>query len=231
MPEVQRFVFQGQQQKDDSRTLKSYNFTHESRVHLVLALRGGFASGVPFANVSDTSAVHKHEFSKSAPKGRVCEPGANIECMCECTPDYPVISPQQIGTIELSVSRFKCPNCEKEDTAVPITVGFVECRYWFHGIKENGDQYSSKWKDMTKEDCYQLFDANKQATWRQLIIETTVLSTSDVCPICLEAMSEAERLECGHRFHSVCFEQWKSCPKCLYNQHMITSGNPHCCTE
>ncbi|KAI8356503.1 ubiquitin-related domain-containing protein, partial [Mortierella sp. GBAus27b] len=41
-PDVQRFVFLKQLLRDEARTLGSYDIKHQSRMHLVLALRGGF---------------------------------------------------------------------------------------------------------------------------------------------------------------------------------------------
>jgi len=39
------------------------------------------------------------------------------------------------------------------------------------------------------------------------------------CPICIESMHNISTLHCGHRFHTVCIDAWKStgrqtCPMC-----------------
>ncbi|KAG0069136.1 hypothetical protein BGZ89_003477, partial [Linnemannia elongata] len=58
------------------------------------------------------------------------------------------------------------------DRITPITVGFMQCKYRFHGIKLSGEQYTSDWRKVTKDDCYQVFKPDKQVHWRRLVIES-----------------------------------------------------------
>ncbi|KAK3805756.1 MAG: WD40-repeat-containing domain protein [Benniella sp.] len=70
---------------------------------------------------------------------------------------YQVICQKNFGTIELPDAILTCPNCHRQDTIVPVTVGFKTCKYRFHGINGNGQQYIPEWKDVTEDDLYQLF--------------------------------------------------------------------------
>ncbi|KAG0209911.1 hypothetical protein BGX28_009878 [Mortierella sp. GBA30] len=208
------------------KTLQDYGIQRESMLHLLRELRGGGGGGggIEFSDVSDTSNIRKIGISKTkaGPPGLLIAPGTNVECKCECTPDYRVICRQRFGTIEVSQAEFECPNC-KSNKVVPVTVGFMECKYRFHGIKLTGEQYTSEWKSVTEEDLYQRFDPSKQTTWRRLIVESAPLSKLEDCVICLEPMEHQESLSCGHRFHEECYSKWKSCcPNCRFNQHLIS---------
>ena len=223
-----RLIFDGKQ-LEDGRTLKYYNMCHESIIHMSLRLRGGYSGpalsgGFSFSDVSNTNSVRRVGFSDSAPRGRSACNGTNVECKCECTPSYRVICRKDFGTIELSDATFTCPNCHRQDTIVPVTVGFASCKYRFHGIKGNGQQYTSDWKDVTKDDLYQLFSPSKQITWKRLAIESARLGSPEECVICLEPMHTTRSLDCGHRFHQACYGQWNlACPLCRFNQHL--NGN------
>lgn len=147
----QRQLIQDGKHLAGQQSLQFYNITNGSTLHLVLRLRGGgggmAAPGVMFADVSDTSGGSRMEFSNAAPPGRVASAGTNIECDCECTPDYYVICERRFGITEPHFVNFRCPNCYQYDRIVPVTVGFVSCKYRFHGIKaETNEQFSSEWK-------------------------------------------------------------------------------------
>lgn len=62
-------------------------------------------------------------------------------------------------TIELSQHNFN-PNCEDNKT-VPVTVGFQNCKYRFHGLKAGGTQIVTGWTNVEGSDEYQQFDPKK----------------------------------------------------------------------
>lgn len=51
-------------------------------------------------------------------------------------------------------------------------------------------------------------------------------TTSQECPICLESFCEGDgliRLDCGHRFHTMCLQPWvRTCSDCPYCRADIT---------
>ncbi|KAG0310870.1 hypothetical protein BGZ97_012255 [Linnemannia gamsii] len=134
--------------------------------------------------MSDRSNVRKVGLVKStedSPPGRFVSSGTNVECNCACTPGYKVICRKGFGTVELSEDRLMCPVCYTSDELVPVTVGFMECQYRFFGIKETGEQFTSEWTEVAKEDAYQQFLPDKQTTWKRLIIESADMHDSDKC--------------------------------------------------
>ncbi|KAF9295097.1 hypothetical protein BGZ88_002778 [Linnemannia elongata] len=228
-PNQQQLIFEYQHLKND-RKLCEYNIQHETTLLLTLTMWGGGTfyggaalPGIMFADISDASGVTKVQFSKTAPPGRFACPGTNVECKCECTPNYMVICMEKFSTLELSRATFICPNCDESDRITPITIGFMQCKYRFHGIKGSGEQYTSDWKEVNEDDCYQLFKPDKQVHWRRLVIESTGLDECDECSICLEELRKFDTLGCGHQFHAECIEQWDgSCPNCRYNRHLVS---------
>lgn len=189
-----------------------------------MRLRGGASlPGMMFSDVSDTSEICKVQFSHDAPPGRVASAGTNVECKCECTPHYRVICVKNFCSLELSRATFICPNCKRSDRITPITVGFMSRKYRFHGIKLSGEQYTSGWKDVAEDDCYQLFSPDKQIHWHRLVIESAGLSMCDECTICLEPFRKFNTLGCGHQFHAECIVQWVGpCPSCRFNIHLVS---------
>ncbi|KAF9119095.1 hypothetical protein BG015_006427, partial [Linnemannia schmuckeri] len=84
-------------------------------------------------------------------------------------------------TVELAETKLMCPVCYNSDTLVPVTVGFRTCQYRFFGIKETGEQFTSEWTEVAKENAYQQFAPDNQATWKRLIIESSDMHDSDNC--------------------------------------------------
>lgn len=60
------------------------------------------------------------------------------------------------------------------------------------------------------------FNPMKQATWRQLTIESATLDGADDerCLVCLQTATKPKKLKC---FHKTCFKEWDRCPACRYN--------------
>ncbi|KAG2219725.1 hypothetical protein INT45_006057 [Circinella minor] len=144
--------------------------------------------------------------------------GTNIEIECECTPSHRVIYNKGIGIYELGNSFTQCPNCHRTNVK-PITVGFAKCQYRIHGVKEDGTEFKSDWKEVTDKDAYQRYDPSDQVSWKRLGIESKDLNaqTKDPsCTICLEdVVFMKTSLPCGHQFHTSCISRWKlTCPNC-----------------
>ncbi|KAF9419684.1 hypothetical protein BGZ76_004223 [Entomortierella beljakovae] len=209
---------------NDGRKLEDYNINSDCTLYLTLGHSSGDITiyGVEHTDIFMTIA-RELELNSTVLKGRAVGRGTNVECKCECT-NYNVICKRQFGRIELSEAKFKCPNCFQNYRIVPISVGFTDCKYRFHGIKTTGEQYTSEWKDVPVEDAYQLFNPRQQQTkWKRLVIESAEINACDDCTICLEPMHIVLRLGCGHRFHRHCYSQWNSkCPNCYLNQHLVT---------
>ncbi|KAF9902632.1 hypothetical protein EC991_004728 [Linnemannia zychae] len=218
-----RFIYNRMEMHPDD-ILHDLGIRNDCTVYIIVRLRGGGSlPGIVFSDVSDTSNVRKIEFSQNAPSGRFAAPGTNVECDCICTPTHNVICTKGYGRIELSEETFECPNCGRSDGIVPITVGFMECKHRFHGIKETGEQYSSEWVEVKERDCYQLFDASNTITWRRLMIESVKQEERSACTICLDKLLSFETLSCGHQFHTECINGWAGeCPNCRYNKHLKT---------
>lgn len=220
----QRLMFAGKTIEDEAQ-LKDYRIINGSTIQLTLRLCGGssfhLTPGVMFSDISQTEGVRKLKFSMDAPRGRTCCNGTNIECKCECTPKYRVICRKGYGKIELSDSTFTCPNCQEDDRIVPVTIGFVDCKYRFHGTKSTGEQYTSEWSTVTKDDCYLIFDPTKQVRWRRLVIESAQVSAPEKCSVCLVSIPAATpKLPCGHNIHLACFSKMKSCAVCTFNKRL-----------
>ncbi|KAF9112175.1 hypothetical protein BGX27_003837 [Mortierella sp. AM989] len=213
----------------DPKTLHEYGIDKNATICAYKRQLGGGMSGpgFDFADVSNASNVRKRKLTSDGPAARTVCRGTNVECKCECTSAYRVICMKKFGMVELSQVQLCCPSCGKSNKITPVTVGFRLCKYRFHGIKENDEQYTSDWKDVEQDDGYQLFDPSKKTTWKRLVIESAPLGRSEDCAICLEHMPFTTALGCGHRFHKECYEQWNSsCPNCRFNQHLITGGKP-----
>ncbi|KAG0283091.1 hypothetical protein BGZ96_012541 [Linnemannia gamsii] len=230
-PVHQRLTYAGRQ-LEDSRSLRYYDITEGSTLRLTMTppLRSHLTllAGVVFEDgLGDSLGTRTVHFSNDAPKGRVVTNGANIECRCKCTPTHRVICQRSLGTLEVVKDTFFCPNCGKSDKISPIAVGFLKCKYRFHGIKaSNGEQSTSGWEEVKAYNCYHLIGVdNSRTSWRRIVVETVDLHHKDICTICLQPLQLCETRICGHRFHVGCITKWKGpCPNCVYNQNLIADN-------
>ncbi|KAF9148487.1 hypothetical protein BG015_009783 [Linnemannia schmuckeri] len=224
---AQTLIFAGKKLENEC-TLAEYSIIDGSIIHLIRRLPGGTTAphNIIFSDISDTSGLRLVHRPSTALPGGVTLPGTNIECACNCTTTHRVVCKKAFGTLELSRAMFVCPNCGESDGITPITVGFMRCKYRFRGIKASGEQYNSDWKDVKESDYYQLFDSNKEISWRRLDIETVSLDEWDECAICLDTLGEFDTLECSHRFHADCIRKWTgSCPTCRHERHLSREGS------
>lgn len=81
---------------------------------------------------------------------------------------------------------FRCPRCLNQNT-IPVTVGYTDCKFRGQRIKMLGEQCTSDWMTVTKEDCCARFDPSDQATWSRLVIEYLGVDDSTVGERCLIA--------------------------------------------
>ncbi|KAF9148484.1 hypothetical protein BG015_009780 [Linnemannia schmuckeri] len=217
-------------QLEDSCMLHFYGISAGSTLNLVL-LRPCTMTlpGILYLDnkIGTSMGTRKIRFSRNASRGRVPHIGANVECECKCTPGPMVIVQKSLGTLDLATASLICPNCGKSDKVTPVAVGFLKCKYRYHGIQaSDGAQFTSDWEEVHADDRYHLVKADiKSAGWHRLVIETAGLRHYDPCTICLEPLRQCETLVCGHQFHSVCTKKWKGfCPNCQFNKHLITEA-------
>jgi hypothetical protein len=227
-PIHQKLTYAGRQ-LEDSRSLLYYNIVEGSVLRLTTTppLRNHLTllAGIVYDDgLGESFGIRKVRFTNDAPRGRVITNGTNVECKCKCTPTHRVICQKSLGIFEATGDTLVCPNCGKSDKITSIAVGFIKCKFRFHGIQgSKGEQITSSWQEVKSYDSYQLIKLEKdKRSWRRLIIETVDLNHKDTCTICLQPLQLCETRFCGHRFHVGCIAKWKDfCPNCLYNQHLI----------
>ncbi|KAG0313190.1 hypothetical protein BGZ97_010426 [Linnemannia gamsii] len=194
---------------EDSRALSYYRVYDGSTFHLALPLPSNVTMpGILFVdNLGTLVGDRKIKFSRNASRGRVPTIGANVECECRCTPATRVICPKGIGTLEVAKTILICPNCGTPDNIIPVAIGFLKCKYRFHGImlSDGGEQFTSDWKEVQGDDSYHLAEIDISGKyWRRLVIETAGLDQLDPCTVCLKPLVIYETKVCGHRFHMGC---------------------------
>lgn len=139
----QRLIFEGKQ-LEDNMTLAFYNIKAESKIHIVLRLRGG-GNGMPMYPFLFNSMQNKVkiEFSDSAPIWRIVSKGVSWEGKCtnELCNAYQqnVISNCGYGVFDVDkqISIICCPICKRKVRNVE-GCGFYDCNYDFYGTLLNG---------------------------------------------------------------------------------------------
>ncbi|KAF9096474.1 hypothetical protein BGX29_008552 [Mortierella sp. GBA35] len=140
---------------NEDDTLKSHGIKKTSKLSVSTRMRGGLSVTMvapgKFADVSDSLSIRTFGLTRGRP------PGLTVRPRCQRRGQVPlhskeVICPVHFGIIGLGKEKFRRPNCEKDDQAVPVTVGFRLCKHHLHGLKTDGTQFTGEWTSFHKED-------------------------------------------------------------------------------
>ncbi|KAG0369146.1 hypothetical protein BGZ54_000198 [Gamsiella multidivaricata] len=186
LDELTLFIGVRGRQLENNKTLRDYKFRSGSTLTAAPFMGGGGELSFPgilhsgewdtpgLCNFRLSSHVSRGRKSSDAPRGRKAYDGANVECECKCNLRYGIICPQGYGLLEISQTTFYCSLCKTQDEKViPVAVGFVNCKYRIHAIKDaTGEQYTSSWKIVKPEAGYELYHDGTQAIWRRVVIES-----------------------------------------------------------
>lgn len=194
-----------------------------------------------FCDVTKGNALKKLEFSSSAPKWRICDKGLNVFGKCEtkgCEAyGYEIICPLGYGFFDLfeESDQVKCPMCKKN--VEPNTCGFLDCKYYFQGIKLKKDRTKEKVKtderinEGKNLDYYSPEEAGT-AQWQKFKIfikdrkKKDTTATGENCSVCDEKIdnpSDKDSFSCKHACH-------KNCHKKIIEQKIVkTTYECHVC--
>ena len=217
---------------------------------------GDVLAGVRFVDIGNPTGPTRQEWSGSAPRWRVASPGLCLEGVCEhrgC-PAYKehVVMNQGFGSFDLIEDGHSCgcPICGHP--VVPTTCAFNSCRWKWVGkkmdpnthrpivvrsgthkigeTKSTVNTYPYNWT--IADNAYHRFDEDTSGSinWLRLKITTESIEDREItCALCLlerRPREESKALQCGHEFHSACFDAWSdigstaTCPHCLALSHM-----------
>lgn len=173
-PDQQRLLYSGSLLLDEY-TLKHYSILDQTRIYLILKLRGG---GGSFADL--TQQPSSFEWSKTGPKWRIAKMGLCLEGKCKNTwckafnrtviinMGVPIIFKLGLPTIDKPTN---CPICD--EYVKPLTCAFNNCQYRYLSVGDANDgvkKIKSDWVQV--ENNYNRFDESKQISYKSLVIET-----------------------------------------------------------
>lgn len=224
-PDQQKLIVDSNILKNE-KTLGDYNIQKESKIHLIVRLRGG---GINFVDVTRVGDIVKRNFSQSAPKWRQVSPGLNLKGKCKnvlCVAySENVTCPIGGNVFDLTKDRCLCPMCKEHIT--PTNCAFFKCKWRYCGIKMDNKEYVESDWNMTPKEGYSIFKQKKSdnVEWESLMLETQIFGYeyeehSGICAICLDSTSKycIKELGCKHFFHKTCILTWlkstNSCPLC-----------------
>lgn len=238
-PDEQRLIWNGRQM-EDLRALSHYNIEDGSTLHLLVRLRGGGDLPVTFADVADSGALKRIQFSRSAPDYRLAKPGLCLEGRCTNTrcSAFGKMGILNNGFQDYDLARGATRPCSQcHNDVMPTTCAFNNCMWRYEGQKAGeGHSVVGPWTEVGN--AYHRFDEGDGVDWTRLFLQVrdvqpalqkakkarpsvTIDHTYTKCMQCNGPVwcSKATLLRCGHSFHTECIADWELesvvvCPIC-----------------
>lgn len=171
-PDLQRLIYAGQQFEDDL-TLADYNVKKETKIYLVLRIRGGGAMGFGVGfNSLNTPVIQK--FAATAPDYRNVRQGLSFKSKCihQGCPAYNqiIIVNKGLGHFNIAlVSRtLVCPKCSNK-AEKSSNCGFYLAKWKFTGVTQEDKFVENKGKTETPD--YYTWEDGDNITWVSLEVQ------------------------------------------------------------